>query len=124
MEITYYQGSEFIDHEFRKQPIEMEYGIVAKPSTLGNPMPNAILEHIHQVLGNLVRICNITQTYVDKDDPLMVILYAAAFAIQSTTNSLKGYSTGQLSFGRYMIILIKTYSGLGINTSDKLDENY
>ena len=72
MEITYDQGSEFIGHELRKYPIEMEYGIVAKPSTLGNPMSNSILEHIHHVIVNLFLICNITQICVDKDDPLLV----------------------------------------------------
>ena len=86
----------FIGHEFRKYLIEMEYGIVAKPITSGNPMSNAILEHIHKVLGKLVRIYNITQDYVDKDDPLLGNLAAAAFTTQPTTNSLKGYSTGQL----------------------------
>ena len=124
MEITYDQGSELIGHEFRKYPIEMEYRIVAKPITFGNPMSNAILEHIHQVLVNLVRICNITQTYVDKYDPLLVILAAEEFEIQSTTNSPEGYSTGQLVFGRDMIILINTYGGLGLTMSDKSDENY
>ena len=53
--IDYYQGSEFIGHEFRKSLIEMEYGIAAKPSTLGKPTSNEILERIHQVLENLVR---------------------------------------------------------------------
>ena len=96
MEIAYDQVSEFIGYEFRKYLIETEYGIVSKPSTSVNPMSNAILEQIHQVLVNLVRICKISQTYVDKDDPLLGILDAAAFAIHWTTNSLKGYSTGQL----------------------------
>ena len=34
MEIMYDQASEFIGHEFRKPPIETEYGILSKPSTL------------------------------------------------------------------------------------------
>ena len=37
----------------------------------------------------------------------MVILAAAYFSILSTANTLKGYSTGQLVFGRDMILLIK-----------------
>ena len=66
-EIVYDQGKEFIGHKFRKYLIEMEYGITAKPSTSGNPMSNAVLEMIHQVLGNQVRTFNIsTQTYVKK----------------------------------------------------------
>ena len=54
IEIKYDQGKEFIGHEFRKSLSEYEYGITDKTSTLGNPMSNAILERIHQVLGNLV----------------------------------------------------------------------
>ena len=77
MEITYEQGSELIGHEFRKSIIEMEYGITAKLSTSENSTPNAILERIHQVIGNLVRTFNITKTYVGKDDPWLGILAAA-----------------------------------------------
>ena len=45
-----------------------------------------------------------TQIYVDKNDPLKVILAAAAFAILSTTNIQKGYSLSQLVFGIDMIL--------------------
>ena len=61
----YDEGKEFIGHEFIKSLIETEYRITAKPITLVNPMPNAILERIYQILGNLVRTFNIQQTYVD-----------------------------------------------------------
>ena len=65
------------------------------------------MEGIHQVLVNLLRTFNITQTYADEYDPWSVILAAAAFAILSTTNGLKGYSLVQLVFGCDMILLIK-----------------
>ena len=81
IQITYDQGSEFIGHEFRKSLIEAEYRITSKPSTLVNPTSNEILEWIHQVLGNLVHTFNIKETYAEKDDPWLVILAAAAFAI-------------------------------------------
>ena len=55
-------------------------------------MSNEILEHIHQVLGNLVRTCNTPKAYVEKYDPWSGILAASVFANISTTNSLKGYS--------------------------------
>ena len=84
MEIMYDQGKQFIGNEFRKPLIEMEYGITAKPSTLRNITSNKILEHIHQVLVNLVRICNITQTYIEEDDPWLGILDTEDFAIIST----------------------------------------
>ena len=69
-------------------------------------MFNAILEQIHQVLVKLVWMCNITETYVGEDAPLFGILTASKYSIHST-NSLNGYSLGQLLFGRYMILLIK-----------------
>ena len=53
IEITYNQGSTFIGHEFRKPLIETDQGITFKPRTSKNPMSNAVLEQIHQVLGKL-----------------------------------------------------------------------
>ena len=50
---------------------------------------------------------NISETYVDEDDPWSGILAAAAFEICSTKNRLKYYSPGQLVFGRDMILAIK-----------------
>ena len=50
---------------------------------------------------------NIKYTYIDKDDPWARILEATSFEMRSTENRLKGYSPGQLVFGRDMIILIK-----------------
>ena len=60
IKITYDQESEFIGRGFRKFLIETVYRITAKPSILVNPISNAILEQIHQVLGNLVHTYNIT----------------------------------------------------------------
>ena len=57
-------------------------------------MYNAILEWIQQVMGNLVRTFNISETYVEKYDQWFGILSAASFAFLSTTNILKGYSPG------------------------------
>ena len=94
MEITYNQGSKLISHEFSKSLIEREYGITAKPSTSGNPTSNAILERIHQFLGNLERTFNIKKTYVDGNDPWLVILAAESFSVFSTKNSLRGYNAG------------------------------
>ena len=69
MEIMYGQVSQFIVRDFNKTLIEKGYRITSKPSTSVNLISDAILERIHQVLGNLVRTFIITQTYVDKDDP-------------------------------------------------------
>ena len=73
---------------------------------MGNIASNVVLERIYQVLGNLVYNVNITQTYVDKDDPWTDFLASAEFEMIST-NGLKGYSMDQLIFFRGMILLIK-----------------
>ena len=70
-------------------------------------MSNAVLERIHRVLGNLVRTYNITQAYVDEDDPCLGILDASAFLIFSTTNMMKVYSPDQLIFVCDIILSIK-----------------
>ena len=54
-----------------------------------------------------MRTFNISEIYVDEDNPKTVILAAAAFIIISTTNRFKGYSMGQLVFGRDIILPIK-----------------
>ena len=107
IDVMYDQVKEPIGHEFRKSLIGIEYGITSKPSTSGNPMYNAILERIHQVLVNLVQTFNIQQTYIDKNDPWTGILSAASFAICSTTNRQKVYSPVKMIFDRDMILLIK-----------------
>ena len=54
-----------------------------------------------------MRTYNITQTYVDEDEPWSVILAVEVFAIHLTTNGPKVYSLGQLLFCGDMILLIK-----------------
>ena len=87
-----------------KYIIETEYGVTSKPSTSGNHVSNAVLERICHVLVNLVRAYNIYQTYVDKDDPWLVISAAAVFSIFSNKNRIKGCSPFQLIFCHVMIL--------------------
>ena len=62
IEITYDQGKEIIGHEFIKSLIEDKWGMTSKLITLRNPMSNAILERIYQVIGNLLWNFNVQQT--------------------------------------------------------------
>ena len=56
----------------------MEYGITNKPRTLENNTSNAISEQIHQVLEKLLQTCNITQTYVEENDPWSGIFFCSS----------------------------------------------
>ena len=53
----------------------------------------------------------------------MGILVFTMFEIRFAQNRTKGYTLGQMVFDRDMIIPIKIYSGLGINKSEKSNEN-
>ena len=93
-----YQVSEFIVHKFRKSLIKEEYGIKFEPKLLVNLTFNVILEIIHSVLGNLIRIYNIKGIYVDNNESWMGNLASTEFAIFSTANRLKVYTPHQQIF--------------------------
>jgi transposase InsO family protein len=48
------RGGEFIGHVFR-QTLNDDYGIDLKLITTANPQANAVVERIHQVIGNMLR---------------------------------------------------------------------
>ena len=55
----YDQKGEFFGQEFKSSLMEQEYVINTKPASPGNPQAYAIIERVHQVLGNIVRTYNI-----------------------------------------------------------------
>jgi transposase InsO family protein/exonuclease VII small subunit len=105
-QVTFDRGSEFIGKDFQKM-IKEDYAIKAKPITVRNPQANAIVERIHQVIGNMVRTFELENNYLDEDDPWKGILSATAFAIRSTYHTTLQHTPGQLVFGRDMIFNIK-----------------
>ena len=59
------RGGEFMK-EF-KQTLEDSYGITKRTITTRNPQANAILERVHQTIGNIIRTFSFED--LDKDDP-------------------------------------------------------
>jgi hypothetical protein len=104
--VTYDRGSEFIGKDFQKM-IKNDYGIKGKPITVRNPQANAIVERVHQVIGNIIRTFELEDNYLDEEDPWKGILSATAFAICSTFHTTLNHTPGQLVFGRDMIFNIK-----------------
>ena len=64
--------------------IKEDYGIKARPITVRNPHANAIVERIHQLIGNIIRTFELEDNYLDEGDPWKGILSAMALAVQST----------------------------------------
>ena len=82
-----------------------DYGLKRKPITTKNPKSNAIIERIHQTIGNIILtfdVSNIVNNY-----PWSGILAATMFAIRATYHTTLQASPMQLVFGRYSILNIK-----------------
>jgi hypothetical protein len=84
---------------------ENDYGIKRKVISTRNPQANAIVEHAHQMLGNLIRSFELQdKPYYDSDDPWGGILAAASFAMHAMYHTTLHAMPGQLIFGRDMVL--------------------
>ena len=72
-----------------------------------NPQANAIVERIHQVIGNIIQTFELENNYLDEENPWKGILSATAFAVRSTFHTTLQSTPGQLVFGRDMIFNIQ-----------------
>ena len=104
--IFFDRGTEFMA-EFAKM-CHNEYGLKMKPITTSNPQSNAIIERIHQTIGNIIRTFDVSN--VANNDPWSVILAATMFAIRATYHTTLQASPMQLVFGQYAILNIKHVS--------------
>ena len=84
-----------------------DYGVKAKPITIRNPQANAIVEQIHQVIGNIIRTFDLENNYLNQKDTFKGVLAATAFAMRSTYHTTLKKTPGQLVFGRDMIFNIQ-----------------
>lgn len=82
-------------------------GITSKPTTAYNPQGNAVLERVHQVLGNCLRTFELSKRELDNNTPFEEFLTATAYAMRTTYHTTLGATPGQLVFGRDMILPVK-----------------
>ena len=90
-------GSKFLGREFQDL-LKKEYNVKTKPITVKNPQANAVLERVHQVLGNLIRTFELKERNLNKDDSWSGILAVVAWAIHSTFYTTLQATPGQLVF--------------------------
>ena len=72
------------------------------PITVKNPRANAIVERMHQVLGDMLRV-QLASTHA-KDDPVKDLTSAAAYAMRATVHGVTKYTPSQLVFAKDMIL--------------------
>ena len=71
--------------EFMAECMEMlqrDYGMTKKPITKRNPQANAIIERVHQTIGNMIRTFSLhSDESLDDDSPWNGIIAAIRFTI-------------------------------------------
>ena len=87
------------------QMVRNDYRLKIKPITTCNPQANAIIERVHQTIGNIIRTFNVQA--MDLNDPWSGILAATKFAIHATYHTTLQASPMQLVFGQDAILNIK-----------------
>ncbi len=94
--LIYNNGSEFKLHF---ETLCDSYGIKLKPTTIKNPQANAICEHIHQVLGTMMRTSELDMA--DSVEPANIDTFIdnAAWGIHSMYHTVLKASPGAAIFG-------------------------
>ncbi len=104
-EIVYDRGKEFMG-DFATM-ISNDYGIKKRPITTRNPQANAMIERIHQTMGNILRTFELHKNTEYFDDAWEGILSAVMFALRSTYHTTTQATPMQLVYGRDAILNIK-----------------
>jgi hypothetical protein len=103
------------------------YGIKRKPTTVKNPQANAVLERVHQVLGQMLRTAEIDMADSVTPDDVDVFIDNAAWAIRSMYHTVLKASPGAAIFGRDMLFdipFIADWNKIGDHRQSLTDRNY
>jgi hypothetical protein len=94
--IFYDKGSEFNNQWF--YDLCRRWAIKPEPISVQNPQANAIVERIHRVMGDMIRVQLVK--HHPHDDPLRDLLSAAAYGVRSTAHGTTLHTPGQLISAR------------------------
>ena len=88
------RGNELLA-EFSKM-IKNDYSIKVIPITSSNPQANAILERVHQTIGNLLCTFKVKNMVLDEESPRDSILTSAMFVLRATVQTTMQHVPVQL----------------------------
>jgi hypothetical protein len=90
---------EFVGFEF--QELLESHGVHSSPTMVKNPTTNAILEHTHQTMSNMLRTADLqTIDFTMVDKVLQHLIAAVSFALQASYHTTMKATPTQLAFGR------------------------
>jgi len=101
--VIFDSGGEFDCRSFHT--ICLMWHIKPEPITVKNPRANAIVERMHRVLGDMLRV-QLASKHT-KEDPIKDLTSAAAYAIRATVHGVTKYTPAQLVYSRDMILRTK-----------------
>ena len=86
--------------EFKKDfiPLLEDFGVKSKPTSIKRPQSNAIVEGVHQVVGDMLHTNNLNEYNFDEVVPWGHILQDVAYTIRSTHHTMTKASLSQLVF--------------------------
>ena len=67
--------------------LEEDYGVHISRITTRNPQANAIIERVHQTIGNMIRTFFENDTDLDDSNPFAGLLSAVVFATRATIHT-------------------------------------
>ena len=83
-----------------------DYRIPCNSISVRNPQVNAIMERVHQIIGNIIHTFNIQQMDLDNENPWEGNFSSIVFAIRSTVHTTMQHTSSQLVFFREAILNI------------------
>ena len=81
-----------------------DFSITVKLITSRNPQAHAILERVHQTIGNILRTFKVQNMVLDDENPWDGILASTMFALRSTLHNTAQYTPAQSICGRDLMI--------------------
>lgn len=98
--VIFDQGGEFDNQWF--YTLLKKWHINPAMISVKNPQANAIVERLHKIMGDMLRVQLATE--YKGDDPIKDMLSSAAFGVRATVHGTTMYTPAQLIFGRDMIL--------------------
>jgi len=98
--VIFDQGGEFDNNVFHG--LCTKWFIHPVPITAKNPRANAIVERMHRVLGDMLRV-ELVKCH-EKDDPIKDLTSAAAYAMRDAVHGVTKYTPSQLVFAKDIIL--------------------
>ena len=69
--------------------VKKTYGVTGKPITVRNPQANAIVERVHQTIGNIIRTFELEDNYLDEEEKDFVVMTESTLGDAETTIAFK-----------------------------------